>query len=1119
MKKNCLIKAWDNCALKKTIRIMRLSLILLIIGATNAVAISSYSQDARISLDIHFGLVGQVLEEIENQSEYFFLYNAKLVDVERQVNVNVNNETIDKVLCQLFDGTNTKYQVYDNKIILAPEYVLGAQDDQVTVTGVVVDSKGIPVPGVSVLVKGTSLGTITGPDGNYTLNVPSGSKIIVFSFIGMKTQEIEYTGQANINITLVEDTQGLDEVVVTALGIKRQSESLTYSAQTVGGKDVNDVKSINMINSLQGKSAGLSITPNSTGAGGASKILFRGNSSISGSNQPLIVLDGVPLMMNITEDQVASNYGGERDGGDVLSMINSDDIAQITLLKGASAAALYGAVAANGAIMITTKSAQAGEVSVTVSSNTTIENAMILPDLQSSYGVSDNGTFSWGEKLNSKAPDYTDKFFKTGFTTNNSVAINGGSENVRSYFSYANVYSKGITPENDYRSHNLNGKLGFDLFNSVHVNFTSRFTNQHIRNQAAAGYLWNPLTGVYLFPRGEDWDAYKSEYEVFDPERGVDVQNWTNTGLQQFGNPYWMLNRQTPVTDRNRYEFGGGVKWDITSDLNVNGRMRYERGEDHFVHNAYASSVGNLYPMGRMKDNRYFSDQLYGDILLNYDHKFNDFALSASVGSSFTKKSTSRVILWGEGSKFSKPGAGNIFYPNIFTPNNYYGNMSTLTKNEHWNTEKRLNSVFGTAQISFREGLFIDVTARNDWSSTLAFTNDMSFFYPSVGGSLLLNKFVDMGKNIDLFKIRASHSIVGNDVPAYMSNLLYSLGSQGAIAPPENAPFRTLKPEKTKSTEIGFDGTFFYNRLNLSLTYYKTNTENQFLSVSAPYESGLRNRYVNAGNVQNQGFEFSLGWMEQITENLNWSTRFNGSYNKNKIKELVDDLPNGLTLSNFGGAKIILKEGGEYGDLYVRHLMRDEAGKPIKNENGEPVLSGDSTEDLVYAGNMNSNFNLGWTNTFYYKDFSLSFLIDAKFGGKVISMTEAALDGWGVSKRSGDARDAGSVIVDGVSFDAEKYYRVAGNSNFNNPYAVENYVYDATNIRMREVMLGYTFRNIFGAGKNMTTALIGRNLFFFHKDAPFDPDVSAGTGNGVQRVDMFALPTSRSFGLNLKFNF
>lgn len=999
-----------------------------------------------------------------------------------------------------------------------------------TISGTVIDKDANePLIGANVLIKGTTVGTVTDLDGKYTLQ--AGDKdILVFSYLSMKTIEEPVNGRTVINVKMTSDTETLGEVVVTAMGIKRQSETLTYSAQTVGGKEVNDIKSVNMINSLQGKSAGLTITPNSTGAGGSSKILFRGNKSINGSNQPLIVVDGVPLMMNITNAQVDMNYGGQRDGGDAMSTINPDDIAQITLLKGASAAALYGAVAANGAIMITTKSAQSGKVSVNVSSNTTIENPMVLPKFQNQYGVSDNGTYSWGEKLTSKSPNYAKEFFRTGFTTNNSISLSGGNENIQAFFSYANVLSNGITPKNDYKSHMFNSKVGFNVLKTVHIDFTAKYTNQHIENQPASGYLWNPLTGAYLFPRGEDWEGYKEQFEVYDAGRGAMIQNWTNVKQQQFGNPYWMLNRMTPITDRNRYEFGGNVKWDITPDLNIQGRMRYERGDEHFVHNAYSSSVGDLYPMGRMKDNRYFSEQLYGDFLISYNHTFNEFSVSATGGSSFTKTQTSHVDMWGEGSKFSihdgKPD-GNIYYPNIFTPNNYYGNLAYLQEGD-WITKKRINSIFATAQFGYHEGLFLDLSARNDWSSALSFTDGCSFFYPSAGISFLLNKFVDLGKNVDLVKVRASYSIVGNDVPVFVTNLRYRLKKMGEISAPDKAPFRTLKPEKTHSLEIGFDGTFFQNRLNIGLTYYKTNTKNQFFSISAPWESGLRNRYVNAGNVENSGFEISAGWYSQFTDNFSWTTNVNFSYNDNKIKELVDELPDGLTLKDFGGAKVILKEGGRYGDLYVRHIMRDDNGKPlvneIKNEAGEviqrlPVLSGDGSSDLTYVGNMNAKVNMGWSNNFRYKDFTFSFLIDAKFGGKVLAMTEAALDGWGVSQRTADARNKGSITIDGVTFDPKDYYQTTGNDNFNSPYAVENYVYDATNVRLREVTLGYTFRNLFGVGKNLTAALIGRNLFFFYKDSPMDPDISAGTGNGMQGADMFGLPTSRSFGLNLKLNF
>lgn len=998
-------------------------------------------------------------------------------------------------------------------------FMTGAYAQTHTVSGLVKDKEmGEPLVGVSVSVKGTKNATMTDLNGNYTIQT-NAKDVLEFKYVGMKNAEETVGNRKIINVSLSPNAESLGEVVVTAMGIKRQSETLTYSAQTVGGKDVNDIKSINMINSLQGKSAGLQITPNSTGAGGSSKILFRGNKSISGSNQPLIVIDGVPTMTNTTTSQVSSDYGGERDAGDVMSTINPDDIASITLLKGAAASALYGAVAANGAIMITTKQGMAGKVSVNVSSNTTMEMPMILPKFQDTYGAGADGTFSWGDKLASASKNYAKEFFRTGFTTNNSVSLAGGSENFKAYFSYGNVFSHGMTPENTYHSHNLNSKVDFKVLDHVYIDFSAKYSNQYSKNQAAAGYLWNPLTGAYLAPRGIDWNYYKDNYEVYDPARGCNVQNWTNTELQQYGNPYWMLHRQTPISNRNRYEFGGSIKWDITPDVNIQGRMRYERGEEQFIHNAYASSVGNLYKMGRMKNNRYFSDQLYGDVLVNYNHTWGDWALTATAGSSFTKTKTAHVDLWGEGDQFKAPGDGNIYYPNIFTPNNYYKNMSMLGKGDAMNTEKRLNAVFATAQVGFKEAVFLDLSARNDWSSALAFTESCSFFYPSVGASVLLNKLVPMGEQVNLFKFRGSYSIVGNDVPIYMSNPRYTLEESGSISAPDKAAFRTLKPEKTHSLEFGFDGTFLNNRLDFSFTYYKTNTKNQFFSVSAPYESGLRNRYVNAGNVQNQGFEASVGWHQQFNADFSWSTNFNISYNENKIKELVEGLENGLTIASWQGAKVVLNEGGSYGDLYVRQIKRDEAGKPVKNADGKPVLMGDNIDEMKYAGNMNAKVNFGWSNTFHYKDFTLSFLIDGKFGGRVLSATEATLDGWGVSERTGNARNAGKVVVDGVEFDPQLWYTETGSSNFNNSYATEFYVYKGTNVRMRELSLGYTFRNLFGNGKNLTAALIARNLFFFYKDAPCDPDVSMGTGNGVQGVDIFNLPSSRSLGLNLKLNF
>ena len=987
-----------------------------------------------------------------------------------------------------------------------------------TLEGLIKDDSG-PLLGATVIVKNTTRGTTTDMDGKFRLEGLQPGDVLQVTYVGYDPYEVTYTGQTTLDILMTTTANQLNAVVVTAMGIERQSKTLSYAAETVGGDDVADIKSVNMINALQGKAAGLQITPNSTGAGGSSKILFRGNKSINGSNQPLVVVDGVPLMMNITSDQVDSNWGAQRDGGDAMSTINPDDIASISLLKGASAAALYGAVAANGAIMITTKSAMAGRLAVNVSSNTTIDTPLSLPEFQNTYGA--NGQYSWGDKLASKAPDYAEKFFRTGWTTNNSISINGGAEDLRAYFSYGNVTSGGITPENDYSQHTLNAKVGFDLFNDhIKVDFNAKYVNQHISNQPAGGFVFNPLVGTYTFPRGGDWNGYKSNFETYNGELNANVQNWVTTTDETNSNPYWLLNRERPVVERNRYEFGGSIKYQIIDGLSLTGRMRYERADEHYVRNHYASSYGNKYTYGKMDDNRYFSEQLYADLLAQYNHTWDDFSLNATLGTSMMQTRSNNVSLLYEQSKFVAPGNGGAYYPNIFNPSNFYMNGTTMGLER-----KRLNSVFGAVTFGFKEALFLDVTARNDWSSALAYTDGYSFFYPSVGASLLLNRFVDMGRNIDLFKFRGSYSIVGTDVPVYTTNPRYTYGDQGAINPPESVPFRTLKPEKTHSFEVGFDGEFFQHRLHVNATYYKTNTKNQYFEVTLPWESGYKSQFVNAGNVQNQGFELTAGWFQDFGNEFTWSTDLNLSYNDNKIIELFDGIQDGVTVSNLGGAKVILYEGGQYGDLYVRTLKRDESGKLVTEtpEGADyqiPVNGGEQNSDLKYMGNMNSKWNMGWNNTFRYKDLTLSMLIDFRIGGKVVSMTEATLDGYGVSERTGRARDRGYVMREGIKFSNVKaYYDVVGATSFNSVYNVEDYVYDATNVRMREISLGYTFRNLFGQSKNLTLAFIARNLFFFYKDAPMDPDVSMGTGNGLQGFDVFNLPTTRSFGLNVKLNF
>jgi len=1078
----------------------------------SASVLTAQAQNARITLNLSDVPMSQVMKEIEKQTRYLFI--NKGVDTGKKLSVNLTQKTIQEVLDYVLKNTDITYKIDGTYIILAEK----AAEKPVAVTGKVSDVNGVPVIGASVVVKGTTVGTSTDMDGTFSLQVPppAATAQLEVNFLGYEPVMVSVGNRTSFDVTLHEAASEIEGVVVTALGIKRQEKALSYNVQQVKAEDITTVKDANFINSLTGKVAGVTINASSSGVGGASKVILRGNKSISQSSNALYVIDGIPMY----------NFGGgggtefdSRGASESIADINPEDIESMSVLTGAAAAALYGSNAANGAIMITTKSAMAGRLAVNVSSNTTIDTPLSLPEFQNTYGA--NGQYSWGDKLASKAPDYAEKFFRTGWTTNNSISINGGAEDLRAYFSYGNVTSGGITPENDYSQHTLNAKVGFDLFNDhIKVDFNAKYVNQHISNQPAGGFVFNPLVGTYTFPRGGDWNGYKSNFETYNGELNANVQNWVTTTDETNSNPYWLLNRERPVVERNRYEFGGSIKYQIIDGLSLTGRMRYERADEHYVRNHYASSYGNKYTYGKMDDNRYFSEQLYADLLAQYNHTWDDFSLNATLGTSMMQTRSNNVSLLYEQSKFVAPGNGGAYYPNIFNPSNFYMNGTTMGLER-----KRLNSVFGAVTFGFKEALFLDVTARNDWSSALAYTDGYSFFYPSVGASLLLNRFVDMGRNIDLFKFRGSYSIVGNDVPVYKTNPRYTYGDQGAINPPESVPFRTLKPEKTHSFEVGFDGEFFQHRLHVNATYYKTNTKNQYFEVTLPWESGYKSQFVNAGNVQNQGFELTAGWFQDFGNEFTWSTDLNLSYNDNKIIELFDGIQDGVTVSNLGGAKVILYEGGQYGDLYVRTLKRDESGKLVTEtpEGADyqiPVNGGEQNSDLKYMGNMNSKWNMGWNNTFRYKDLTLSMLIGFRIGGKVVSMTEATLDGYGVSERTGRARDRGYVMREGIKFSNVKaYYDVVGATSFNSVYNVEDYVYDATNVRMREISLGYTFRNLFGQSKNLTLAFIARNLFFFYKDAPMDPDVSMGTGNGLQGFDVFNLPTTRSFGLNVKLNF
>ncbi|MEG1839060.1 MAG: TonB-dependent receptor, partial [Bacteroidaceae bacterium] len=605
------------------------------------------------------------------------------------------------------------------------------------------------------------------------------------------------------------------------------------------------------------------------------------------------------------------------------------------------------------------------------------------------------------------------------------------------------------------------------------------------------------------------------------------IQNWIVSDykfLEEHNqNPFWMLNRIPANTKRHRFSTSGSVKYRITDYLNIQGRLSYER--DNLISRKEKYATTYRTSMGAYNQTTSFYEHLYGDALLNFNKVVSDFSITATAGAGFTKEQSTGTYHNAEGDQFywidttDKNGnpyrvpQGNTYFMNVFHRDNYYDVYLKETF-----SEKRLNSVFGTFQLGYKELAYVDFTARNDWSSTLAFTKNksMSFFYPSVGVTILLNDIFNMNKDLfNLVKVRGSYSVVGNDLPAYLSRPVPMVNGT-SVTLPSLMPFTDLKSEKTYSVEAGFDLSLFESRLNIDFTFYKANTKNQYFQVDAPASSGYAKRNINAGNIQNMGVETSVNYHFSFNNEWSWTPGINFSYNDNKIVEICPGTDEYI-LASSDAVVMKLKKNGSYGDMYTHQLLRDEKGNILLDDNGTPMKTPDFDH---YSGNFNSKIRLGWSNTINWKDLSIYALIDGKIGGKVMSMTEAIMDGYGVSENSGNARDKGGIAnTDGSLIDAQKYYSTVGGRAQNASFVAEEYMYDATNFRLRELSVGYTFRNLFGIGKNLTTSIVGRNLFFFYKDSPCDPDISGSTGNGWQGIDVFSLPSTRTFGLNLKLTF
>lgn len=1101
-------------------RTLSLALFLLFACVVRGGAASTQSQNALITLKKNNVDLIHIMGDIEKQSNYLFVYN-KDVNVHRSASIDVVEKPLNEVLSNLFRHSEVRFAIEGSYIVLSSNKRAEAKtvaQSSIRITGTVTSADKEPMPGVTILVKGTNAGTITDLDGKYAIEVPSAASVLVFSFIGYQTVEQKVGNQRVLSISMKEDIRAIDEVVVTALGIKKKEKSLTYSTQVVGGDELVRAKDPNMINSLAGKTAGVQINRSSAGLGGSVKMVIRGSRSVSGSNQPLYVIDGVPINSSANDATSTTiggnNDAGNRDGGDGISNLNPDDIESMNILKGPAAAALYGSSAANGVVVITTKKGKVGRTNVTFSSNTTWENAAYgIPEFQNSYG---GVTSSWGDPIKG-SPDYTKDFFRTGVTTINSLALSAGSEGMQTYFSYANTYGKGIIENGSLNKHNFNFRETANFFNNrLQVDANVNLMFQDVKNRPSpGGFYLNPLVGLYKFPRGgvqggESFAYYRDHYQIMNAERNMYLQNWYTAPTSFDQNPYWLTNRLPSDDKRYRTIANLSLSFKLNEYFTIQARGNADFVSDAYEMKMFAGTDTSI----AGTNGRYITDEshdlsVYGDAMLTYQQKFKNFSVNATLGASI-KDETGKNI------GFDSFGGG-LYNPNIFSAGNIDHNNGSPSLNKYHEQEQ---AIFFAGQVGFKDWLFLDVTARNDWTSTLAYTKYLNkgFFYPSAGLTWVMNEALKMPSWIDLGKIRGAWSKVGNGLPRYRSHPLNGVGRGGVISYNTTAPFDELKPEMTTSVETGTEWRFFGSRLEFDFTYYQTRTKNQLFSLSAPSGSKYTTYYVNAGDIKNEGVEIVLGGTPVMTNDFRWKTSVNFALNRNKVIELAE----GLGYFSFGGGGsnsygMRLEVGGSFGDIYGRKFLRDDNGNYKYDEDGMPMPD---KSDLKKIGNTSPDFNLGWQNTFTYKGFTLYFLIDGRFGGDVISLTQAELDKQGVSKVTGDARREGGVRFDGKTIeDVARFYTIVGGRDG----ITENYIYNATNIRLRELSIGYTLPAKWFATlpvvKGADLSLIGRNLFFFKNDAPYDPDGTLSVGNSLQGVDVFGMPSTRSFGFNLKVNF
>jgi TonB-linked SusC/RagA family outer membrane protein len=1006
---------------------------------------------------------------------------------------------------------------------------------EVTVTGTVTDQQdGSPLPGVNILIQGTVTGTTTDVQGDYTIRVPDEETVLIFTYVGYNTIEQRVGNRSVIDVAMAQDITQLSEVVVTSLGIEREKKEISYAAQNVSADELSEARELNVVNALSGKVAGLDVVRSSAGVGSASRVVLRGNRSIAGNNQPLYIVDGVPIS-NFSWGTPDSENGGVQQG-DGIGNINPDDIASVTVLKGPNATALYGSRANNGAIVITTKQGVSRRgIGVEFNTNWSMDKALILTKFQNVYGQGNGGTYiknseeGWGPRMEGQmvehwSPDPNwagpaeypylphdnfNDFFRTGYNIANTLTLSGGNEQIRGLFSYTNTITEGIVPTNGLERNNFNLRFDGNLSDKFSFDAKVTYFTQTVNNRLSTGDDFNnPMRAIYRQPSNISLDDAKN-FEFFN-DAGIRLQNYWNPGTNGGENIYWMLNRTIRDEKRDRVIAMGSLKYQFTDNLSLMVRTSLDQIYDVWSYKQYYNTftiadAGNL----NLQNNN--SLETNNDFLLNYNNMWggDTWSLTASVGGNMLYQKSESL----------NTRTNRLLKPNLFVITN-----TSQILSDQGGSEKKIHSLYAFATLGFKSFLFLNATARNDWSSTLPKEN-WSYFYPSVGLTWVITDMLNtLPSFLSIAQIRANYAEVGNDTDPYRLNKTYNFGAGGTLGyawRSSELPEENLKPERTKSTELGFNLNFFQNRLGIDFTWYKSNTFNQLLSIPLPPPSGYSAKFINAGNVQNKGIELTLSATPVIAGNFRWDLAFNYARNESEVIELTDELTEYTIRGRSWMTTIKVVAGEPYGQIFTRGFERNEQGRVLINDLGLPITSPGQT---IQMGNYNPDWMGGLSNSFSYKGIELSILLDMRMGGDVFSFTEANLTFDGYSEATLNGREG--FIVDGVlesdgtentiETTAEAYWHAMGGRN--TPIG-EPYRYDASYVRVREILLGYTWNFNSTVFQSIGLSLYGRNLgFLYNPSEIIDPNMSVGTGN-VQGLEGFAVPSSRSYGINARFRF